>query len=173
MENFLNWISENTNLIILAMIGTILVLLISIIVLFISLSKLKRRQKKVFRGYDGQNIEKTITDYMDKIDEVNNFNEELSKKYGEIQNKLEKCVQKVGIKRYRAFDNVGSDLSFSLALLDSNNDGIIITSIFGRQESTIYAKPIDMGISRYDLSDEEKETLRMAIANEQGNIKDK
>lgn len=173
MDEFLRWIGENTGLIILGMAIVILFLLVLMVVLFISLRRLKRKQKKIFRNYDGQNIEKTIIDYMDKIDEVSNKNQELTKKYGEIENKIEKCVQKVGIKRYRAFDNVGSDLSFSLALLDNNNDGIIITSIFGRQESTIYGKPIDMGISRYDLSNEEKETLRMAIANDQGSIKDK
>ena len=70
---------------------------------------------------------------------------------------MKKCVQKVSIIRYKAFEDVGSDLSFSIALLDENNDGIILTGIYGRNESTTYAKPIDKGISRYDLSEEEKQ----------------
>jgi hypothetical protein len=65
--------------------------------------------------------------------------------------------------RYRAFENVGSDLSFSISLLDNNNDGFIITGIYGRNDSTTYAKPIDKGLSRYDLSEEEKEVLEKAI----------
>jgi hypothetical protein len=58
---------------------------------------------------------------------------------------------------------VGSDLSFSIALLDGNQNGVIITSIYGRNESTTYAKPIDKGISRYDLSEEEKKVLGQVI----------
>ena len=56
-----------------------------------------------------------------------------------------------------------NDLSFSLAMLDENNDGILLTGIFGRNESTTYAKPIEKGISRYDLSEEEEEALNNAI----------
>ena len=65
--------------------------------------------------------------------------------------------------RYQAFEDVGSDLSFSIAILDGNNDGIMLTGIYGRQESTTYAKPIDKGISRYDLSEEEIAVINEAL----------
>jgi len=48
-------------------------------------------------------------------------------------------------------------------MLDGNNNGIVITSIYGRNESTTYAKPIDKGISRYDLSEEEEKVLHQAV----------
>ena len=48
-------------------------------------------------------------------------------------------------------------------LLNEINDGVIVTGIFGRNESTTYAKPIDKGLSRYDLSSEEKEVLQKAM----------
>lgn len=54
---------------------------------------------------------------------------------------------------------MGSDLSFSIAMLNGNNDGIVLTGIYGRDESVVYAKPIDKGISRYDLSEEEEQVL--------------
>ena len=57
--------------------------------------------------------------------------------------------------RYKAFEDVGSDLSFSVAILDSYNDGIILTGIYSRHDSVTYAKPVDKGISRYELSEEE------------------
>ena len=72
-------------------------------------------------------------------------------------------MQKVAIVRYKAFEDVGSDLSFSIAILDGEDNGIILTGIYGRQESTTYAKPIDRGISRYDLSEEEITVLNNAI----------
>ena len=73
------------------------------------------------------------------------------------------CVKKIAIKRYKAFEDVGSDLSFSVAILDSYNDGIILTGIYSRQDSTTYAKPIDKGISIYNLSEEELCVLNEAI----------
>ncbi|MPM47586.1 hypothetical protein SDC9_94297 [bioreactor metagenome] len=75
-------------------------------------------------------------------------------------------MQKVSIIRYKAFEDIGSDLSYSIAMLDGKNNGILITSIYGRNESTTYAKPIDNGISRYDLSEEEEKVLHQAINTE-------
>ncbi|NLC77511.1 MAG: DUF4446 family protein, partial [Clostridia bacterium] len=57
--------------------------------------------------------------------------------------------------RYNAFTGLGSDQSFSLALLDSRDDGVVITSIYGREDSRFYAKPVKGGRSRYRLTDEE------------------
>lgn len=73
-------------------------------------------------------------------------------------------VQKAGLVRYNPFSNVGGDQSFSLALLDGNNNGIIITSLYGREGTRVYGKPIENGTSKkYSLSDEEKEAVEKAI----------
>ena len=76
---------------------------------------------------------------------------------------LVEILNKIAIMRYKAFEDIGSDLSFSVAILDSFNDGVIITGIYSRHDSTTYAKPIDKGISRYDLSEEEIHVLNEAI----------
>ena len=62
--------------------------------------------------------------------------------------------------RYNAFDNIGSDLSYSLALVDENKDGVVLTSIYGREENRCYAKPINAGKSTYTLSKEEEKVLQ-------------
>ena len=80
-----------------------------------------------------------------------------------LSNQVNHCIQKVGVVRFKAFEDIGSDLSFSVAILDSFNDGVIITGIYSRHDSTTYAKPIDKGISRYDLSEEEIHVLNEAI----------
>ena len=74
-----------------------------------------------------------------------------------------KSVQKVGVVRFNAFDGVGSDLSYAIALLDAQNDGVILTSIFGRDESRCYAKPVIGGTSSYSLAEEEKSALSEAM----------
>ena len=71
-------------------------------------------------------------------------------------------VQKCNIIRYNAFNDTGSDLSYSIAMLDNFNDGLIITSIYGRNESTNYAKPI-VGVSSYPLSVEEELVLNRSL----------
>jgi hypothetical protein len=74
-------------------------------------------------------------------------------------------VQHVGLVRFDAFEDMGGHLSFAAALLDADGDGFILTSINGRQETRIYAKPIERGASRYHLSNEEQEAIRRAIAS--------
>ena len=103
---------------------------------------------------NSDNIEKALAKSQQAIDECKNISEE-----------LKGCVNKVAIMRYKAFEDVGSDLSFSIAILDSYNDGVIITGIYSRHDSTTYAKPIDKGISRYDLSEEELHVLNEAISS--------
>ena len=68
----------------------------------------------------------------------------------------------MGLIRYNAFKDVGSDLSFALALLDRNNDGIVLNGLFGSDSSNIFAKPIKEGKSKYQLSQEEIEAIELA-----------
>ena len=68
-------------------------------------------------------------------------------------------VQKVKLMRYNAFADTGSDLSYSLSLLDENNNGVVLSSIYGREDNRTYAKPIENGKSTYNLSEEEKKVL--------------
>lgn len=77
---------------------------------------------------------------------------------------IEGAVRHVGLVRYDAFEDVGGRLSFSCALLDDRGDGVVVTSINGRQDTRVYAKPIVDGRSRYNLSTEEEEAIRQALA---------
>jgi hypothetical protein len=72
-------------------------------------------------------------------------------------------VQRVGLLRYDAFEDVGGRLSFSCALLDDDGTGVVLTSINGRQETRVYAKPVTAGTSSYNLSTEEQESIRQAL----------
>ena len=72
--------------------------------------------------------------------------------------------------RYNAFKDTGSDLSFTLALLDEHNDGVVLNGIYSREMSNIYAKPVKNGTSTYTMSDEERQAVQKAI-NSDGNIR--
>ena len=65
--------------------------------------------------------------------------------------------------RYSAFKDTGSDLSFALAMLDDNNNGVILNGIYSREMSNIYAKQVTNGTAVNKLSEEEKEALQKAL----------
>lgn len=71
-------------------------------------------------------------------------------------------IQKTGTVRFNPFDNTGGDMSFSIALLDGYDNGIVISSLHGRERTRMYAKPIERGNSKYLLTDEEREAIRQA-----------
>lgn len=79
------------------------------------------------------------------------------------QTEIEGSVRNVALLRYDAFEDVGGRLSFSCALLDDHGDGVVLTSINGRQETRVYAKQVTQGTSSHNLSLEEEEAIRRAM----------
>ncbi len=79
------------------------------------------------------------------------------------EQQIEGAVRHVGLVRYDAFEDVGGRLSFSCAMLDDHGSGVVMTSINGRQDTRVYAKPIAEGHSSYNLSIEEEEAIRQAL----------
>jgi hypothetical protein len=80
---------------------------------------------------------------------------------------IEGAVRHVGLIRYDAFEDVGGRLSFSSAQLDDQGSGVVVTSINGRQDTRVYAKPVVDARSAYNLSTEEEEAIRQALARPQ------
>jgi len=140
----------------------VIVFIISMIILA-RLSKLEKKYAKFMKGMDGKSLEEVVLRHIDNMENVSLKAKELEEEMDRLDNRLKLCIQKVGIVRFNAFDDVGSDLSFSIALLDHNDDGVVITSIYGRNDCTTYAKPIERGNSRYTLSAEELLAIERAI----------
>ncbi|WP_297635664.1 DUF4446 family protein [uncultured Clostridium sp.] len=163
MENILSIIQNVLPYIVLAMIVVVIILFILVIVLWRALTKVERRYKKLMKGSENKNLEQLIVDELGKIDSAKDIADQALQTVEAIRKDMIECVQKIAVMRYKAFDDVGSDLSFSIALLDGHNDGVVLTGLYGRQDSTCFAKPIDKGISRYQLSEEEKCVLDEAI----------
>ena len=163
MSNILNIINEYSGIIAIGLAILTLLLLITTIILLVSVNKVEKKYRKMMRGMNNKNLEEVINSNLDNIDVALNNSKEALQRCEKIAEDLKLCVNKVAIMRYKAFEDVGSDLSFSIAILDSYNDGVIITGIYSRHDSTTYAKPIDKGISRYDLSEEELHVLNEAI----------
>jgi len=95
--------------------------------------------------------------------------EDLKKEFEQVidrintaENQVKSSIQKIGIVRYNPFSNVGSDQSFSIALLDAEDNGIVITSLYSHDGNRVYSKPVEKGVSEYSLSDEEVKAINEA-----------
>ena len=115
------------------------------------------------RGATNISIEQMIKEYMQSIDNTVNKVDIISNDLLNLKDQTDRCIQKCNIIRYNAFSNTGSDLSYSIALLDSYNNGFILSSIYGRDESVTYAKPIESGKCSYPLSVEEEIVLNRCL----------
>lgn len=141
-----------------------ILLLILYICSQIKLSKINKNYKKFMKKIgNGNNIEEMLKNYIDKVEYVNNKNEEIIKYCNKLDNNISLCIKKIGMVRYNAFKDTGSDLSFALALLNDNNDGIILNGIYSREMSNIYAKQVNEGKTNNKLSEEERRALEIAI----------
>lgn len=140
------------------------VLLTAIVLLFLTkLKKVEERYNSFISKFDGKdNIEDILKKYIEMVKNVNEDNKIIQANELSIERRLNTCVQNIGMVRYNAFDDVGSELSFAIALLDNENNGFVINSIYGRSSSNIYAKTIENGTSKYTLSDEEIKAVNKA-----------
>ena len=141
-----------TDAFLVAIASIIILLLIGFVVLLVRFSKLNKRYKNFMEKLgQGKNLEEDLETYMYRVDKVERQN-------AEISNQVE-----IGMVRYNAFKDVGSDLSFALALLDENNNGVVLNGIYAREMSNIYAKPIQNGKSTYVVSEEESQAIEKAM----------
>ena len=140
----------------------LLVVLILLIAQSIRLKKLRRRLDAFLLGKDGKSLEQ---DMIGLIEDNKFFNITLDKHTQDIKQifkRLETVYQKMGLVRYDAFQHMGGQLSFSLAMLDENDNGFIINSIHSTDGCYTYTKEIRNGDDSVSLSAEETEALAIA-----------
>lgn len=163
MESIFNWISINIPLIILLLFAIFLILLVVFLVTIARLKKTARQYKALVEGMKGKNLEEIILENGKKLQQVlfemNIFRDRLEV----VEEVSEKSIQKVGLLRFDAFEDTGGELSYALALLDKENNGIVVSSIFGRDDARTYCKYINSGKSKHPLSAEEQKAIRKAL----------
>ncbi len=160
--NFFDIINDYAAYIILGMAGLILILLILVIINIVQNRKLKQKYNKFMMGKDCKSLEDNLIRRVSEIEELMASNEKNQKNIERIFRNLNSTFQKIGMVKYDAFHEMGGKLSFSLALLNKENDGFIINAMHSREGCYTYIKEIIKGNSVIPLSEEEKEALDMA-----------
>ena len=147
----------------LGMTVLILALLSLYIVQIVQTSKLKKRLDKFVVGKDAKSLEKDIVALYEDNKFLKVAVDRNKKDIRNLYKKMETVFQKIGIVKYDAFHQMGGKLSFSLALLDENNNGFILNSVHSTDGCYTYTKIIKNGQCEIALGDEEQKALKIAM----------
>lgn len=150
-----SFITSHGALIIVLLWLSFLLLSISLVLGQKANKKYRKQHLMLLEGIHIANVEEFI---LKQNDEIHLLKEEIGKLQRELKmiDQIQQlAIQRVGLVRYNPFLDIGGDQSFSLALLDGRGDGFVLTCIYGREESRIFAKPIRNDQARYRLTDEE------------------
>ncbi|NLC02823.1 MAG: DUF4446 family protein [Tissierellia bacterium] len=167
MANIISYIGDhissyNTEVLIVLAIGLFVLLILNVLSLF-KIRSIKKQYNKMAQGMKGINLEELLIHTSQDLDGIKDDIVKLDENIQSLRTKLTFAIQKVGFMRYNAFGDMGSDLSFSIALLDNFSNGFVLTSIYGRDNNVCYAKPIILGKSKIQLSSEEIMVIDKAI----------
>ena len=148
----------------------VLALAALVLVQFAYIASMQRRMKRfstsfrtLLSGPTGEDLESLITRAVAECKLATDRCSELQTQLDTMQGEMRDCFRHVGLVRYDAFHDVSGHQSFSLAMLDGNLNGAVITGLFGRQDSRCFGKAIIEGRNVQPLSDEEDKALVMAI----------
>ena len=165
-SNFLNLMGlENFDIgyVLLGLAIIIVILLIMIIVSLSKISKLQKRLKKFMKGKDAQSLEKEIVGLYEDNKFLKNMVDTNKRDIRDLNKRFTKAFQKVGLVKYDAYQQMGGLLSFSLAILDEENNGLILNSVHSTEGCYTYTKEVKNGTCKLELSNEEIVALDQAM----------
>lgn len=156
-------IDEHVGTFVLLLIVADLVLLALLLILMRQWALLRKSIFILKKGTDGQNMVELVAEHVEEVRDNSERVNELSRKHDYVLDVLAGTVQRVAVVRFDAFEDMGGKLSYAVAMLDDERNGVIFTSIYGRNENRTYAKAVASGRSAHTLSKEEEEALRRAL----------
>lgn len=143
-------------------LAIIILLIVWNILVSIRLWDIKRKLKTLFNGKKASDLEEVLFEEIKRLKKAEKDIKELFKSSKVLEKMAGHSIQKVGLTRFNPFKETGGDQSFTVAMLDSHDNGLVISSLYTRQGTRIYSKPIESGESKYPLSKEELEVLKKA-----------
>lgn len=149
--------------IIIALLVIVIAAVVISIICLNKLSKLNEKYSKFMKGKDGKSLEDAVAKRFAQVDKLVEENKKKTGEISDIFDNLKITVQKVGIVKYDAFNEMGGKLSFALVMLNKENTGFVINAMHSREGCYTYIKEIIRGESYIPLGTEEKEALEKAM----------
>ena len=122
-----------------------------------------RKTLRVTRGASGNELLLALRNHSDDLDALDTAVIDLQARVAEAERDVDLCTSRVAMVHYDAFPDMGGKLSFSLAMLDEQGDGVVLSVVNGRSETRVWGKRVIAGSSRQRLSDEESQVLERAL----------
>lgn len=122
----------------------------------------EKRLKRFFLGKKAKDLEDTIVNLEARLTALQSAQEKSEKEIAVINQKLKKSIRGLETIRFNPFPDQGSNQSFAVGLLNEEGDGVVVSSLYSRERMSVFAKPIKMGKSEYELTEEEKTVLKKA-----------
>ena len=124
--------------------------------------KTEKRLKRFFLGKKAKDLEENLSILENDITKLKTAKENTEKEIVQINTKLRKSIRGLETVRFNPFPDQGSNQSFAIGMLNEENNGLVLSSLYSRERMSIFAKPIKNGKSEYELTTEEKEALEKA-----------
>jgi uncharacterized protein DUF4446 len=129
-----------------------------------------RHLEALTRGDDGRSLQGVLEAHLGRVAEVGNAVDRLTGRTSVLEAQGRKAFQRIGLVRFNPFEDTGSNQSFALALLDADDDGVVVSSLHARGGTRIYAKAVAAGRPEAALSDEETQALALARSATAGRV---
>ncbi|MBA3586934.1 MAG: DUF4446 family protein [Chloroflexi bacterium] len=143
--------------------GLVLLLVIGFLVQSTRIGRAVRTYRELVRDQDGGTLHDRLVGSAEQAVRAGERMNEMEAMHSVMDQRTRRSLQHIGLVRYNPFDDTGSDQSFAIALLDDQRDGIVLSSLHGRTNTRIFAKPVADGGSPHNLSDEESQAIRIAV----------
>ena len=159
-KNMVNPTNQNLISIILVVAAVLIGWLVALQIQVLGL----RKKVKIFvKGKKVKDVEEVLSEQVKRMENIEDDIKDINKWNEKLQGICDISITKVGVVRFNPFKDTGGDQSFAIALLDSKNNGIVFSSLYGREGTRVYAKPINSADSTYNLSEEERVAISKAI----------
>jgi hypothetical protein len=164
MDELNRFLVDNLVVVVSAITALILILLVFALLQSIRLRRAVRAYRALVRGGGEGTLGDVLESHVGRVEDVRARLEELDQRHADLERRSQTSIQHIGLVRFNPFDDTGSDQSFAIALLDDRRDGLVISSLHGRSNTRVFAKPVEGGSSSHTLSDEETQAIRIAVS---------
>ena len=152
------------SLLVVALVAAVVLLGVWVAWLQRSEAVLRRRLRRVLPQGESGGIDEILDRQLKSVESLSERVDALNKLHHELEHLSQRTIQKVAVIRYNPFSDTGGDQSFAVALLDSLGNGVVVSSLHSRTDTRVFAKPVQSGRSKFQLSDEEQDAIRKALA---------
>lgn len=134
-------------------------LLVAVITLCIWVTILSRRVAALCRNSKGASLEEVITSNNQDVVSLKETQGKHDKEIDRLQHQIKRSIQNINVVRFNPYKDTGGNQSFAIAITDSHNNGVVLSSLYYRERVNVFAKPIENGTSSFPLTEEEKQAL--------------